>query len=353
MKILIDMGHPAHVHLFKNFINEMEGRGHEIKITARDKEVTKYLLAKLGIQFTLVGQKVNPMKNNLWREWVIRDYEILKIARRFNPDCLIGVLNPAISHSAAILKKRSIIFTDTEHAKFANRVTLPFASDILTPSCYEMDLGQKQFRYEGYHELAYLHPDYFDPDPSVFESLNLDKDDKLIILRLVSWNASHDHGQYGIKDIYEFIEKLDIFGRVVLTSEKPLNKKLKKYQINIPPEKFHDLLYYASLYIGEGATIASEAAMLGTHAIYINSLKLGYLNEEGCKYNLVYSFTEKNRMQDGALSKAIELLSVENLKKEGLIKKGKLLNDKINVTKFMIHYIENEIEGDNYEKIDR
>lgn len=27
MRILIDMGHPGHVHLFKNFIREMEKRG--------------------------------------------------------------------------------------------------------------------------------------------------------------------------------------------------------------------------------------------------------------------------------------------------------------------------------------
>jgi hypothetical protein len=41
MKILIDIGHPAHVHFFKNAIRELEGRGHEVKVTARDKEVAR------------------------------------------------------------------------------------------------------------------------------------------------------------------------------------------------------------------------------------------------------------------------------------------------------------------------
>jgi predicted glycosyltransferase len=36
MKVLIDMGHPAHVHFFKNTIWELEKRGHEVKVTARD-----------------------------------------------------------------------------------------------------------------------------------------------------------------------------------------------------------------------------------------------------------------------------------------------------------------------------
>jgi predicted glycosyltransferase len=31
MKVLIDIGHPAHVHFFRNAIRELEGRGHEGK----------------------------------------------------------------------------------------------------------------------------------------------------------------------------------------------------------------------------------------------------------------------------------------------------------------------------------
>jgi hypothetical protein len=30
MKIVVDINHPAHVHFFKNFIWEMEERGHQV-----------------------------------------------------------------------------------------------------------------------------------------------------------------------------------------------------------------------------------------------------------------------------------------------------------------------------------
>ena len=40
MRIFIDIGHPAHVHYFKNFIWKMEEKGHTIFISARDKEVS-------------------------------------------------------------------------------------------------------------------------------------------------------------------------------------------------------------------------------------------------------------------------------------------------------------------------
>jgi predicted glycosyltransferase len=44
MKVLIDIGHPAHVHFYKNTIKELEAKGHEVLVTARDKDVAINLL---------------------------------------------------------------------------------------------------------------------------------------------------------------------------------------------------------------------------------------------------------------------------------------------------------------------
>ena len=45
MNIFIDIGHPAHVHYFKNLIKIME-KEHEaiFTVTSRDKEMAHYLL---------------------------------------------------------------------------------------------------------------------------------------------------------------------------------------------------------------------------------------------------------------------------------------------------------------------
>ncbi|MBK9097317.1 MAG: DUF354 domain-containing protein [bacterium] len=55
MKIFIDIGHPAHVHYFRNFIKIMESKGHEILVSARDKEVTHDLLNAYNIKFVTRG----------------------------------------------------------------------------------------------------------------------------------------------------------------------------------------------------------------------------------------------------------------------------------------------------------
>ena len=56
MRILIDLGHPAHIHYFKNFINLMKAKGHEFKFVARDKEILHTLLSHYNINFTSRGK---------------------------------------------------------------------------------------------------------------------------------------------------------------------------------------------------------------------------------------------------------------------------------------------------------
>ena len=342
MKILIDMGHPAHVHLFKNFIWEMEKKDYEVLITARKKEITLNLLDKYGFDYITVGE-MKGGKFNLMKEWILRDVKILKLTLDFNPDILIGMHNPAVSHVAKMLRKKSIIFTDTEHAKLANWVTFPFADVILTPSCFKCDLGKKQIRYNGYHELAYLHPNYFTPNPAVLDEMGLSKDDTFIILRFVSWSASHDIGHSGLTfdTKRKAVKEFEKYGRVLITSESPLPQEFERYRITVSPEKIHDLMYYATLLYGESATMASECAVLGTHAIFSDFVGRGYTDEEEEKYELVFNFKLDKESQRESLEKAVELLENNNLKNIGRKKREKLLADKIDVTAFMVWFVEN------------
>jgi len=54
MKILIDINHPAHVHLFKHFVWEMQKKGHEFLFTTRRKEFTIELLQIIILHSSLL-----------------------------------------------------------------------------------------------------------------------------------------------------------------------------------------------------------------------------------------------------------------------------------------------------------
>ncbi|QLC49636.1 DUF354 domain-containing protein [Methanolobus zinderi] len=336
MRVLIDIGHPGHVHFFKNIVLGLEENGHQVLVTARDKDVTVSLLESCGIPYEILS-KIGSGKGSLIREWVSRDVRLLKVAKKFDPDIMIGVLNPCVAHVAWLMGKESFIFTDTEHAKLANYVTLPFADRVFTPSCYAQDLGNKQIRYKGYHELAYLSPEYFEPDPDFLSEYDLSEDDRIIVLRFVSWGASHDIGQHGITNKLELVQELEKFGKVFITSEQELNGGLEKYRISVSPEKLHDLLYHASLYLGDGGTTAVESALLGTPAVYVSSLvgTMGNFTELETEYEMLHCYNDS----DLALQKAIDILNDPDSKQKWGKKRDKLLADKIDVNEFIMGHI--------------
>lgn len=341
MKILIDMIHPAHVHFYRNFISEMENRGHEIAVTAREKDIATALLDAYQIRYKVISRMSNGLLN-LGKELVSRDIQLLKIAKKFNPDVITGIGNPSITHVGTLLRKKSVLFTDTEHAKLINYAAFPFASMICTPSCYNREISNKQVRYNGYHELAYLHPNHFTPNPAVLTEFDLAEDDPFMIVRFVSWQASHDVGQHGIRDKVGLVKALESYGRVLITSEGALPPELRSYQIRVSPEKLHDLLYYATLYVGEGGTTASEAAVLGTHAIHISTTaKYCGIFCDLNRYGLLWT----SESDEETIQKAIELLQDPDLKSVGQYKRGCLVDEKIDVTAFMVWFIENYPES--------
>jgi len=230
MKILIKIGHPAQVHLFKNPIGDLEKDGHIVKIVTKDKDVAMELLDAYGLKYEVISGYSTTMISKVYN-FVKTDLKLLKIAIKNKPDILIAVGDPYVAHVGMLIKKPSIIFTDTEHAKLANKLTFPFTTTICTPSSFKKDLGKKQVRYNGYHELAYLHPNYFTPDPGVLDDLNLTTDDKFIIIRFVAWAASHDLGQFGISNDMKvkYISKLEQYGNVFISSESKLGKEFEKY----------------------------------------------------------------------------------------------------------------------------
>ena len=346
MRILIDIGHPAHVHFFKHLIGNLEKNGHFVKITARDKEVTHALLKAYGLDYVSRGELKNGMLKKAVGLFSV-DYTIYKIAKDFHADLLIGVHNPYVAHAGALLRKPSIIFTDTENVGIASSLTFPFADVIWTPSCFMEKINpKKQVKFNGFKELAYLHPNNFHPDYSVVERMGIAKDEKFIIVRFISWAASHDVSLHGIRQGKEldFIQSLEQFGRVFITSERPLSDNLEKYRVKVPPEDMHSLLYYADLYIGEGGTMAAEAAVMGTPSIHVEANAdgiatgtfSGNFREFRDRYGLLYFFSD----QGEAFLKAVELLKDHRTKQDWQKKRDNLLHDKVDVTAWMTDFVE-------------
>jgi predicted glycosyltransferase len=299
MKVHFDVGHPAHVHLFKHAITELQARGHETLVTSREKEVAVDLLDAYGIDHVPISRKGDSTLD-LAREWFVRELKLVWHARRFDADVILSHFNPSAAHAAAVTGAEFVMCNDDELAADTfGAVTHPFASVIATPACFREDLGERHRTFEGVLELAYLHPDRFDPDPGSLREHGVEVGEPYFVLRFVAWGAHHDVGEAGFsrQAKQDLVSYLDQHGTVYITSEDPIPPAFEEYRLPVPPADVHDLLYYADGYVGDSQTMALEAGVLGTPAVRSNSFaasddvsNVAYLEAE---YDLLYSFGDE------------------------------------------------------------
>ncbi len=274
MNIIFDVGHPGHVHLFKNVMLNFEKRGYEILVVIRERENTvKPLVKKLELNYTeihpnvpgILGKAITMIKNDL---------SLLNISKKFNPDLFISMTSPYSAQVSSIIGKPHITFTDTEDARLILNLTIPFTDVVITEKSYMGKVpNKKHISLPTWRPLAYLHPKYFTPNSEVPDMLGVSKDDKYFIMRFSAWDASHDwriQRDFGWEERYKMVKMLEKEGYVFITSELPLPAKLEKYKLKTPPHLFHDVLAFSSGYVGEGHMSAREAVCLGIPSILIS-----------------------------------------------------------------------------------
>ncbi|MBP2029463.1 putative glycosyltransferase [Methanohalophilus levihalophilus] len=347
MRILLDIGHPKDVNVFKNVVLSLQNKGHIVKIFVRAKESTKRMLDDLGFQYetcpyyqSMLGKAFGIFANDL---------RLYRIARKFQPDIFVSPGSPYSAQVSSLMRKPHLAFSDTEIAGLVTMLTLPFTDKIYTSTSFYLDLGPKQERFKGYYELAYLHPQYFKPDRGVLEKYGLEED--YILLRLSALGSHHDLHATGFNfetedELKQFISVLEQYGRIVVSSEKSDWKTIEDYQLDLDPDDLHDIIYHASLCISEGATMASEAAVLGVPSIYVSNTERGYLNELEKKYGLVYTLSDRNE----ALQLAIGLLRDTNVKEKWKSKRDIMLNDVEDVVGFIVERTEMYLNNSNINK---
>lgn len=338
MRVLVDVTHPAHVHLFRPTIDALQAREHDVHVASRDKDVTVALLDAYGIEHTVISRKQN-VRFGAPKEWVSRELRLLRLARRVDPNVILSQLNPAAAHVASLLSVPNLVFHDTEIAGFVERMTTPFSTYVCTPREYDDEIGDNHLRYEGFHELAYLHPARFDTDPTPLHEAGVDPDAAYTVLRLVGMDAYHDAGRSGFspETIHTLIDGLSVHGDVYISSETRLPDELARYANPVPVHELHHLLAFANLYVGDSGTMATEAAILGTPAVRFNPLDRELGNFETlADYSLLISSMDEQTVAD----KAFRLIADTDAGTRWRQRRRSLLADKIDLTAFIVELTE-------------
>jgi hypothetical protein len=340
MRVLFDVTHPAHVHLFKNAIRTLAAGKHSVCVTSRNKEVTTALLEAYQIEHTVLSTK-GTTRAALISEWSLRELRTIRFARTFDPDVVVSRALPSAVHAAALSGASSVVFTDTEYAWKVSKLIAPFVDYWCTPEGFSRDYGDRQRYHKGFDELAYLHPNWFSPDGDRLRQYGIDPDERYFVLRFVSMGAHHDGSRSGFSPAAKrrLAESLSEYGDVYISSERPLPSDLQQYEAPVPPEEIHQLLAGAALMVGDSETMTTEAALLGTPTIRSNSHAtddvLGVfveLEERG----LVESIGDEAEAHD----RAIKLATSPDAGQQWDQRREALLDETVDVTAYMLDIIE-------------
>jgi uncharacterized protein len=336
MNFLFDIGHPAHVHLFKNFIFYLKASGHSITVTSRNKDVTIPLLDHYKIDHFQIGTPGKGLAGMAY-ELLCRNRQIYRLHKRLRFDAAIGT-----SASIGFLKLKCGVPAynfnedDDDVVKFYSYLSYPFATRIINPDCIRFrKWSSKRILYPSFHELAYLHPSNFKPNSDVLTKYDL-APGKYVLLRFSALRAHHDIGMRGISpELRSKIKNILSDFHIIESHELKRN--------NLRPWEMHHILAHAKMIISDSQTMTIEGSVLGVPSVRINTFidKSTVITELEKKYNLAYGFYPQQGSE--ILNTIIYLANEAKLCQIWNERRSKLLNDKLDFNNWMIDYFKKEL----------
>jgi uncharacterized protein len=339
--------HPAYFHVFRNTINSLKEKGHHVDIVITSKDVLQELVKNEGWKYTNIfpkGRKISWLPIylgaaiNFFRTLLkLEIYLINKKYDLFITDDLLGF--NGIAH-----RTPNILFQDDDVTAVPETVIAHrFTKHIFSQFCSNMGkFEHKKIPFDGYKELGYLHPNRFIPNFDIVRRFN-PEGGKYFILRLVSLRATHDVGISGLtnEDVRQIISKLEKHGKVFITAERELPEEFEEYRIKIKVNEIAQALNFAELVISDSQTMSAESGVLGTPYIRYNDFvgRISYLEELEQKYKLGYGIKTKDK--ELLFVKLDEMLLNPNLKDTWKEKRRLMLEDKVDLTEYMIWLFEN------------
>ena len=344
MNILIDIGHPGHVHLLHGVADEMTARGHKVFYSVREIPVAKRLMEHYGMTpWEDLGGKKDTLVGKA-KTVISQDAQLLRFVRRNHID--LGLSSGLVlSHVSKLTSMKAFMFDDDDDAAEPLIVKYghPMTDVVFTPVCILRKTRHAVY-YAGTHELAYLHPKRFSPDPAVLQRAGIQEGERFFIMRFVALKGHHDVGQHGLtlEQKKTLVELLKPHGRVIITSERAIEPEFEQYRLPVPPEDIHSLMAYSSMVVGDSQTMTSEAAVLGVPALKCNTFagRLSVPNMLENKYDLCYAYMPDHFADMFSHIERLLAKEPDELKAEWQAKRQHMLEEMIDPTEFFVNYIE-------------
>jgi predicted glycosyltransferase len=275
MKVWVDLSNSPHPLLFEPIVRDLEARGDEVVLTARDHAQTAQLARERFPDVTVIGAPSGAGRVRKAAVLGRRVADLGRWARRERPDVAVSHGSYAQIVAARALRLPVLTAMDFEFQP-ANHLAFRLAHRILVPEALPADelarcgaKPPKLVRYAGYKEDIYLGES--EPDPSALAAAGIDlaDGDILAVARSAPAGAAYHPDENPLFE--QCVRELDSQPRVttvVLARHAEQREALRGagLQRTLIPEQALDsraLLARADVFVGAGGTMTREAALLG------------------------------------------------------------------------------------------
>ncbi|NMC75901.1 MAG: DUF354 domain-containing protein [Candidatus Methanofastidiosa archaeon] len=345
MRYLFYLVHPAKFQFHKEQIKKLKKDGHTVDIVINSKDILEELLKEENWQFYNIfpeGRKIKGLHVYIAAFISIfrTIYRLLKFTKGKKYDLFIGDLLTILGRIKGV---PSLYPTDDVIRQVPEQSIFLFTcKHIIAPTITDLGIfNKKKINYDGYKALAHLHPNCFSPN---FDFLDLASiGNKLFLIRCTGFGATHDLGRKGIDNevLNEIIGLLENKGDIIISSERVLPDHLEKYKFKGNKNKIHHLMAIADIFIGDSTTMCTEAALLGTPVVEYDTYwyEIEQMLELQYKYEMIHLFQPP--ALELMLEKISEIVNSDSSKAMAIRKKDAFIQEKIDVSEFLVWFMEN------------
>jgi predicted glycosyltransferase len=285
MRVWIDLTNSPHVLVMRPVIAELQSRGHDVSVTARDFAQTLGLCERFGIEHTAIGRHRGGSLVAKAQGLAARSLELVRWARPRRFDLALGHGSNDITVAAALLRIRCSTMFDYEWATVQHTVNCRLAQNVVVPDVipperlYRYGARGKIRPYAGLKEEYYLAD--FEPDTAVLSQLGVDAQRPIAVVRTPPDVSLYHRFE---NDLFaNVLDRLKGSQTVVLPRTPEQRAELGRAGGFIVPERAIDaqsLIAYADLVVSAGGTMNREAVALETPVFTLFEGRLGAVDEQ-------------------------------------------------------------------------
>ena len=123
-----------------------------------------------------------------------------------------GISSDSLAHTTHFFKKPYINFGDDVEYKLGYYLVHPFSTRDVIPKSVPSH-GKNLLKYNGFKELAYLHPNHFTPNKKALEPYNLDPYEYVFIREVSNASLNYRRAEMGKLSKRNGLENCSVYRR--------------------------------------------------------------------------------------------------------------------------------------------